>query len=106
MSRVGQNANGEPVHAPSSPVSSSLTGPQLWAAFQLAAAWMERHAAAINALNVFPVPDGDTGTNLSSTLNAATEAAPSTQIGGAGETAAAIARGALMGSRGNSGVIM
>jgi uncharacterized protein len=69
-------------------------------------AWLEQHRDAINALNVFPVPDGDTGTNMSMTMRAATK-----EIADANETSACViaerlARGALMGARGNSGVIL
>jgi DAK2 domain fusion protein YloV len=69
-------------------------------------AWLEEHRDAINALNVFPVPDGDTGTNMSLTMRAATKA-----IADATETAIHViaeklSRGALMGARGNSGVIL
>ena len=70
-----------------------------------AAAWLSRNASAIDAINVFPVPDGDTGSNMSLTLEAAVAAA-----GGAGGRASEVlqraARGALMGARGNSGVIL
>ncbi len=64
---------------------------------------LETHRHAIDHLNVFPVPDGDTGTNLYLTLEAATTAADAAD----NETlAAAVARGALVGARGNSGVIV
>jgi DAK2 domain fusion protein YloV len=59
----------------------------------------------IDALNVFPVPDGDTGTNLFLTWEAAAQAARSADGGDLAATAHACARGALMGARGNSGVI-
>jgi len=71
-----------------------------------ATAWLERHAQAINALNVFPVPDGDTGTNMLLTMKAAcAEVAPVTDHSVAA-VARAAAHGALMGARGNSGVIL
>ncbi|WP_210023461.1 MULTISPECIES: DAK2 domain-containing protein [unclassified Paenibacillus] len=60
----------------------------------------------VNALNVFPVPDGDTGTNMNLTLTSGVEELrrrPSDHIGKAGE---ALAKGLLMGARGNSGVIL
>ena len=56
----------------------------------------------INDLNVFPIPDGDTGDNMYMTLEAGCQAAE----GSLGETAAAISQGMLMGARGNSGVIL
>jgi DAK2 domain fusion protein YloV len=66
---------------------------------------MKRHAAGINLLNVYPVPDGDTGTNMSRTLDAVV-----TELEGADHalepTCEAISHGSLMGARGNSGVIL
>lgn len=59
----------------------------------------------INRLNVFPVPDGDTGTNMLLTLEAALQAGKQAEGTHAGEVAQAVYRGALMGARGNSGVI-
>ncbi len=59
----------------------------------------------INALNVFPVPDGDTGTNMSLTLQAAVQEAESLRETTIGAIARAAAHGALLGARGNSGVI-
>jgi len=66
------------------------------------------HRDAVNALNVFPVPDGDTGTNMDLTMRAAVDEARANAPpgAGAGEVAAKIAFGALMGARGNSGVIL
>lgn len=72
-----------------------------------AAAALELHAAAIDAINVFPVPDGDTGANLAATLRAVTGAmAPLPADASAGAVLEAGARGALTGARGNSGVIL
>ena len=66
---------------------------------------MRAHAADINRLNVYPVPDGDTGTNMARTLDAVVA-----EMAGAGAgldaTCDAIAHGSLMGARGNSGVIL
>lgn len=65
------------------------------------------HREEIDRLNVFPVPDGDTGTNLLATMRAAFDAARRlAEDAGLGATLAALARGALMGARGNSGVIL
>lgn len=61
--------------------------------------------AGIDDLNVYPVPDGDTGTNLYLTWESACAALPGPEAS-LGETVAAFARGALLGARGNSGVIM
>ena len=71
-----------------------------------ATAWLERHAAAVNALNVFPVPDGDTGTNMLLTARAAYEEVAANGGRHAGEMAQKVYRGAQFGSRGNSGVIL
>lgn len=60
----------------------------------------------INALNVFPVPDGDTGTNMYLTLLAGVKETSNIQSGSVGDVAAAAARGCLLGARGNSGVIL
>ena len=63
------------------------------------------HKSVINALNVYPVPDGDTGTNMSLTLQSVVEDLP--DVGASmGEVCKAISHGSLMGARGNSGVIM
>lgn len=60
----------------------------------------------INALNVFPVPDGDTGTNMSMTFKAAVKEIENLNSESIGETSKKLAKGALMGARGNSGVIL
>src|SRR5687767_2476349 len=69
------------------------------------AGWLESHAGHLNALNVFPVPDGDTGTNMSRTLRAAAESVANAE-GDAAEIFAVASRGALLGAAGNSGVIL
>lgn len=66
---------------------------------------MKAHAAAINRLNVYPVPDGDTGTNMARTLDAVV-AELETADHGMEPTCRAISHGSLMGARGNSGVIL
>ena len=68
--------------------------------------WMEQHTAVINSLNVFPVPDGDTGTNMYLTLQAACQEIANSPEREAGAIAQQASRGALMGARGNSGVIL
>ncbi len=70
------------------------------------AAWLDEHSDVINALNVFPVPDGDTGSNMSATMRAAVRDIANSSDTSAGVIAAKIARGALLGARGNSGVIL
>ncbi len=68
--------------------------------------WLKTNQQTVNALNVFPVPDGDTGTNMVLTMQAAyTEIANSGEKN-VGKMAHSIAQGALMGARGNSGVIL
>ena len=60
----------------------------------------------VNALNVFPVPDGDTGTNMSMTFKAAVKEIEDMNSDSIGEVSKVLAKGALMGARGNSGVIL
>ncbi|AQM60675.1 MULTISPECIES: DAK2 domain-containing protein [Clostridium] len=60
----------------------------------------------VNALNVFPVPDGDTGTNMSMTFKAAVKEIENIGSDSIGEVSKKLAKGALMGARGNSGVIL
>lgn len=68
--------------------------------------WLKTNQQTVNALNVFPVPDGDTGTNMVLTMQAAcNEMAGSTEPN-IGKMAHTLAHGALMGARGNSGVIL
>ncbi len=69
------------------------------------AAMLEKNREAVDALNVFPVPDGDTGTNMSLTMASATKELSQKEFLSAGEAAEALAKGALRGARGNSGVI-
>lgn len=71
-----------------------------------AAARLDAEKDAVNALNVFPVPDGDTGTNMSMTLASANREVERASDRTVGEVAAALAQGSLMGARGNSGVIL
>ena len=66
---------------------------------------LENHANEINTLNVFPVPDGDTGTNMSMTFNNGYEEAMKCASDSVSDVAKAFSRGLLMGARGNSGVI-
>ena len=68
--------------------------------------WLEINAEAIDRLNVYPVPDGDTGTNMVLTLRAAIREATDNPSNNVDAVAANLARGALLGARGNSGVIL
>ncbi len=67
---------------------------------------LEANVDTLNALNVFPVPDGDTGTNMLLTLREVMAEAEGVGATSAGQVSAAMSRGALMGARGNSGVIL
>ncbi|HDD25142.1 MAG TPA: DAK2 domain-containing protein, partial [Chloroflexi bacterium] len=68
--------------------------------------WLQHHQAAINSLNVYPVPDGDTGTNMLLTMQSAWEEIKDSPERNVGQVAHKMAHGALMGARGNSGVIL
>jgi len=74
--------------------------------FTSGTAWLEKSAPEINAINVFPVPDGDTGTNMLLTMHSAMEEAKQNTDNDASSVAKSMAHGALMGARGNSGVIL
>ncbi|MBQ5770551.1 MAG: DAK2 domain-containing protein, partial [Clostridia bacterium] len=69
-------------------------------------ALLNQNRESVDALNVFPVPDGDTGTNMSQTMNAAVKELNNRPFASVGDVASAVARGALKGARGNSGVIL
>jgi DAK2 domain fusion protein YloV len=85
----------------------TIGGVELLAGLRSALAWLQANQEEINDLNVFPVPDGDTGSNMYLTLRSAVEEA---QAAGDPSSAAAVlgaaAHGSLMGARGNSGVIL
>jgi len=68
--------------------------------------WLRTNQQMVNALNVFPVPDGDTGTNMVLTMQSAYNEISTLGHRGVGDMAAAVSQGALMGARGNSGVIL
>ena len=78
-------------------------GAGLLEAFRAAVANLEAHVDEINSLNVYPVPDGDTGSNMLATVQAALDEAEAVAGQPADRIAAAISFGALMGARGNSG---
>ncbi|MCC6313240.1 MAG: DAK2 domain-containing protein, partial [Thermomicrobiales bacterium] len=81
---------------------------RLLAIVEAAAARLEQRRDEIDALNVYPVPDGDTGSNMSLTMRGAIAAGRRAvaEDEGMAEVAAAMARGALLEARGNSGVIL
>ena len=68
--------------------------------------WLEKHQQIVNALNVFPVPDGDTGTNMLLTMRSAWRNIQDSSEEHVGKLAQKFSKGALMGARGNSGVIL
>jgi DAK2 domain fusion protein YloV len=74
--------------------------------FSASTAWLEKSVADIDALNVFPVPDGDTGTNMLLTMRSAIEEASRASDSSVAAVSQAMSKGALMGARGNSGVIL
>jgi DAK2 domain fusion protein YloV len=84
----------------------SVNGQELREMFATATNWLEKSASDIDALNVFPVPDGDTGTNMLLTMRSSLEEAFQATDSSASTIIQAMARGALMGARGNSGVIL
>src|SRR3954452_23383471 len=88
------------------PPRAQCTAAGLLDAARSAVANLEAFADEVNALNVFPVPDGDTGTNMLATARAALDEAERVGRDASVERiAAAVSHGALMGARGNSGVI-
>ena len=87
-------------------VSVPIDGRGLKTLLEAGMIWLKTNQQIVNSLNVFPVPDGDTGTNMVLTMQAAFDEVENTGIDNVGQLAHAIARGALMGARGNSGVIL
>jgi DAK2 domain fusion protein YloV len=83
-----------------------IAGKDLREMFSAASSWLEKSSAEIDALNVFPVPDGDTGTNMMLTMRSTIEEAYRAPDGSVSAIAESMAKGALMGARGNSGVIL
>jgi DAK2 domain fusion protein YloV len=97
-----------PPPAPDATTLGALDGRSLARALLGGEQALEAQRDALNAINVFPVPDGDTGTNMSLTMRAACDAVRNIRDANAGasDVAKAAAQGALMGARGNSGVIL
>jgi DAK2 domain fusion protein YloV len=91
---------------PETNTPAACDGQSLKRIMQAAGQWLRGHAAAVNALNVFPVPDGDTGTNMSLTMATALTEIERLPEKSASVIAQSLAHGALMGARGNSGVIL
>jgi DAK2 domain fusion protein YloV len=82
------------------------TGPQLRKMARAGLVWLEQNRDHVNSLNVFPVPDGDTGTNMLLTMRSAYARVEGSDEAHVGKVAGQLAQGALMGARGNSGVIL
>lgn len=83
-----------------------LSGRDLAMALEGARACLYEHRDELNLLNVFPIPDGDTGVNMFATMKSAVAAVDRVEDSSVSVIAAAAARGALLGARGNSGVIL
>ncbi|HEX9165467.1 MAG TPA: DegV family protein [Gemmatimonadales bacterium] len=83
-----------------------LDGPRLARTMFAASEWVAAGREEINRINVFPVPDGDTGTNLSLTLRAVADALQALGDAPLPETARTMARAAVLGARGNSGMML
>ena len=82
------------------------SGPQLRKMARAGLLWLEQNRDHVNSLNVFPVPDGDTGTNMLLTMRSAYARVETSEETHVGKVASQLAQGALMGARGNSGVIL
>ena len=87
--------------------NQSIDGPRLLAAALAAASYLSESARVLDQINVYPVPDNDTGTNMATTLRRACDQAQMLPPNaGANQVLAGLARGAINSSRGNSGVIL
>jgi len=86
-------------------VADTLSSQRLAEAFRYATDWFAVYVEETNALNVYPVPDGDTGTNMHLTLQSVRRELDLADTSKMGEVARAISYGSLLGARGNSGVI-
>ena len=87
-------------------MQKTINGSMLKSMILTAAKLLELNRASIDALNVFPVPDGDTGTNMSLTFQSAVKELLKCQSNKIEDIADAVSKGALRGARGNSGVIL
>jgi len=99
-------ARAKPRNTAPAKVAQRVDGPGIRSLFEAATRALEANRDAINALNVFPVPDGDTGTNMLLTMRSVLEASKNGLPVHAGDAAKTMARAALLGARGNSGLIM
>lgn len=85
---------------------TAINGSQFQAMVQAGANRLNTNAEYVNSLNVFPVPDGDTGTNMNLSMTSGAKAVFASTSTKVGELSAALSKGLLMGARGNSGVIL
>lgn len=90
----------------SSQPSNAISAEQLAAMFRKATDWLGVYREQVNALNVYPVPDGDTGTNMHLTMQSVRRELDTCDPRSMESVARAISYGALLGARGNSGVIL
>ena len=84
----------------------SLDGIKFAEMVQMGAHHLSQNADYVDALNVFPVPDGDTGTNMNLSMTSGAKETAAKVNASIGKTAQALSKGLLMGARGNSGVIL
>jgi len=91
---------------PARPRSTAVDGQALKELVEAGLTWLRANQQTVNALNVFPVPDGDTGTNMVLTMQSAYNEVSNLGHRGVGQMAGVVSQGALMGARGNSGVIL
>ncbi|MFE4711789.1 MULTISPECIES: DAK2 domain-containing protein [unclassified Paenibacillus] len=84
----------------------SINGTDFTAMVLTGAEKLQQHAEHVNSLNVFPVPDGDTGTNMNLTMTAGANELKRNNTASLGQCAGVLSKGLLMGARGNSGVIL
>ncbi|MFF2907429.1 DAK2 domain-containing protein [Paenibacillus sp. NPDC057934] len=84
----------------------SINGTDFTAMVLTGAEKLQQHAEHVNSLNVFPVPDGDTGTNMNLTMTAGANELKRNNTASIGQSAGVLSKGLLMGARGNSGVIL
>lgn len=87
-------------------ISQIVDGQALKGLIEASLTWLRTNQQIVNSLNVFPVPDGDTGTNMVLTMQAAFDEIENSPERNFGKMAHIVAHGALMGARGNSGVIL
>ena len=104
MSVIANSSSHAPRPVP--PCRLPLDGQGLKKLVDAGLTWLRTNQQTVNALNVFPVPDGDTGTNMVLTMQAAYDEVANSAEHNFGKMAHAVAHGALMGARGNSGVIL